>query len=162
MAVTRVLSSQINETIIATALCGLIIMLYRPEIGGGLTSGEAVTFLVLAGMLGKPIRKLSEVNAKLQRGFAAAEDIFAQLDSPIEADSGTHSVEKATGALKFDNVDFSYNEQGPNVLSKISLNIQPGQSVALVGRSGSGKSTLASLLPRFYEIGGGAITLDGI
>ena len=162
MAVTRVLSSQINETIIATALCGLIIMLYRPEIGGGLTSGEAVTFLVLAGMLGKPIRKLSEVNAKLQRGFAAAEDIFAQLDSPIEADSGTHSVEKATGALKFDNVDFAYNEQGPNVLSKISLNIQPGQSVALVGRSGSGKSTLASLLPRFYEIGGGAITLDGI
>ena len=77
MAVTRVLSSQINETIIATALCGLIIMLYRPEIGGGLTSGEAVTFLVLAGMLGKPIRKLSEVNAKMQRGFAAAEDIFA-------------------------------------------------------------------------------------
>ncbi len=162
MAVTRVLSSQINETIIATALCGLIIMLYRPEIGGGLSSGEAVTFLVLAGMLGKPIRKLSEVNAKLQRGFAAAEDIFAQLDSPIELDSGGHTVEKATGALKFDNVDFAYNDQGSNVLSKISLNIQPGQSIALVGRSGSGKSTLASLLPRFYEIGSGSITLDGI
>jgi subfamily B ATP-binding cassette protein MsbA len=162
MAVTRVLSSQINETIIATALCGLIIMLYRPEIGGGLSSGEAVTFLVLAGMLGKPIRKLSEVNAKLQRGFAAAEDIFAQLDSPIEVDSGTHTVQKATGALKFDNVDFAYNEQGPRVLSKISLNIEPGQSIALVGRSGSGKTTLASLLPRFYEIGNGSITLDGI
>ena len=162
MAVTRVLSSQINETIIATALCGLIIMLYRPEIGGGLTSGEAVTFLVLAGMLGKPIRKLSEVNAKLQRGFAAAEDIFAQLDSPIEVDTGTHTVEKVTGALKFNNVEFAYNEQGPRVLSQISLNIEPGQSIALVGRSGSGKTTLASLLPRFYEIGGGDITLDGV
>ena len=162
MAVTRVLSSQINETIIATALCGLIIMLYRPEIGGSLTSGEAVTFLVLAGMLGKPIRKLSEVNAKLQRGFAAAEDIFAQLDSPIEVDSGTYTVGKAKGALKFENVDFTYSDEGPSVLSKICLNIQPGQSIALVGRSGSGKSTLASLLPRFYEIGGGCITLDGV
>ena len=162
MAVTRVLSSQINETIIATALCGLIIMLYRPEIGGSLTSGEAVTFLVLAGMLGKPIRKLSEVNAKLQRGFAAAEDIFAQLDSPIEVDGGTYTVEKAKGALNFDDVDFAYSEEGPSVLSKICLNIQPGQSIALVGRSGSGKSTLASLLPRFYEIGGGCITLDGV
>ena len=79
MAVTKALSSQTNETIIALGLCGLILLLYRPDLGITMTSGDAVAFLVLAGMLGRPIKKLSEVNAKLQRGFAAAEGIFTSL-----------------------------------------------------------------------------------
>ena len=161
MVVTKVLSSQTNESIIVLGLCGLILILYSPEFGIQLSSGKAVEFLVLAGMLGRPIRNLSEVNAKLQRGFAAAEDIFAQLDSGVEQDLGTYTLERARGEVTVQNVSFRYSDDGPEVLKNIELTIAPAQTVALVGRSGSGKSTLASLLPRFYDVEQGSILLDG-
>ena len=162
MAMTRVFSSQLNESIITVALCGLILLLYRPDVGGSLSGGEAVMFLSWAGMLGRPIRKLSEINAKLQRGIAAAEDVFAQLDSAIELDKGSEQIARVNGDLQFDNVSFRYQVDGPDVLKAINLSIATGQKVALVGRSGSGKSTLASLLPRFYDAKQGVIRIDGI
>ena len=162
MVITKVFSSQTNETIIALGLCGLIVVLYSPEFGVQLSSGKAVEFLVLAGMLGRPIRKLSEINAKLQRGFAAAEDIFRQLDSGIESNEGDFELDRAIGQVSIQDVSFRYTPDGPDVLKSIQLDIAPGQTVALVGRSGSGKSTLASLLPRFYDTAQGRITLDGI
>ncbi len=158
MAITKVMSAQLNETIIAMALCLLILLLYQS--GSGMTPGDAVTFLGLAGMLGRPIRKLSEVNAKLQRGLVAAHDVFAQLDQSVEENVGASPLSQATGNLIFDDVSFRY-EQDKTVLHHVSLNIEAGQTVALVGRSGSGKTTLASLIPRFYEIDGGRILLDG-
>ncbi|HBK19159.1 MAG TPA: hypothetical protein DDZ38_11010 [Gammaproteobacteria bacterium] len=162
MAVTKALSSQTNETIIALGLCGLILLLYRPDLGITMTSGDAVAFLVLAGMLGRPIKKLSEVNAKLQRGFAAAEDIFTQLDFGIEANQGTIRQEAVRGALELKNVTFRYEAHAPLALDDVSLTIRAGETIALVGRSGSGKSTLASLLPRFYDVDIGSIELDGV
>lgn len=162
MAMTRVFSSQLNETIIAVALCSLILLLYRPDVGGGLSGGEAVMFLSWAGMLGRPIRKLSEINAKLQRGIAAAEDVFSQLDSGVEHDHGSQTLARANGQLLLQGVSFRYQDDGPDVLQDINLDIAAGQKVALVGRSGSGKSTLASLLPRFYDVGRGCISLDGV
>ncbi|HCY04606.1 MAG TPA: lipid ABC transporter permease [Gammaproteobacteria bacterium] len=161
MAMTRVFSSQLNETIIAVALCSLILLLYRPDVGGSLSGGEAVMFLSWAGMLGRPIRKLSEINAKLQRGIAAAEDVFTQLDAGVERDSGSRTLTRADGRLLIENVSFRYQDDGPDVLQDINLDIAAGQKVALVGRSGSGKSTLASLLPRFYDVRSGSISLDG-
>ncbi len=162
MAMTRVFSSQLNESIITVALCGLILLLYRPDVGGALSGGEAVMFLSWAGMLGRPIRKLSEINAKLQRGIAAAEDVFRQLDSGVEVDQGLEAVARAKGELIFRDVSFRYSVDGPDVLKSINLDIKAGQKVALVGRSGSGKSTLASLLPRFYDVSQGKIEIDGI
>ena len=162
MAMTRVFSSQLNETIITVALCGLILLLYRPDVGGALSGGEAVMFLSWAGMLGRPIRKLSEINAKLQRGIAAAEDVFSQLDAAVEVDQGKEQLGRINGELRFDGVSFRYQADGPDVLNDINLQIAAGQKVALVGRSGSGKSTLASLLPRFYDAKRGVIKLDGI
>jgi subfamily B ATP-binding cassette protein MsbA len=161
MADTKVLSAQLNETIIAIALSALILILYQPDIVGEISVGEAVTFLTWAALLGRPIKKLSEVNAKLQRGLAAAEDVFQQLDARLEPDEGAAVAERADGSLEFRNVSFRYAEEGGGVLQNVSLTIRPGQTVALVGRSGSGKTTLASLIARFYDVEDGEILLDG-
>ncbi len=156
MAITKVFSAQLNETTISLAICILILLLYDTD----MSSGNAVTFMTWAGLLGRPIRKLSEVNAKLQRGLAAAEDVFGQLDQSIELNTGQQQLEAARGDVVFEGVNFTY-DQGGQVLKNIRLEIKAGQTVALVGRSGSGKTTLASLIPRFYEIDSGRVLLDG-
>ncbi len=160
MVATKVASTQIIQMFVAAAMALLIALLFQPGIAGDMTSGDVVFFVGLAGLLANPIKKLSEVNAKLQRGFAAAEDIFAQLDEMTENDSGRYETDRARGRITFRNVSFSYdNAKGP-VLRDIDVTIEPGQTVALVGRSGAGKSTFVSLLPRFYEPGEGRILLD--
>ena len=161
MTITRVFSAQLNETIIAVALSGLILLLYQPSIGGGLSGGEAVMFLSWAGMLGKPIRKLSEINAKLQRGIAAAEDVFSQLDSDIEIDAGRAYFEDEAAVVQFKKVQFRYSPDAPYVVSDFDLSLMAGSRVALVGSSGGGKTTIASLIPRFYDVSGGGIYLNG-
>ena len=158
MSITKVASAQLNETIVALAICILIFLLY--DVSTEISAGKAVEFLALAGLLGRPIRKLSEVNAKLQRGLAAAEDVFGQLDETVEQNSGTEVLDRARGDITFSGVSFGYLEE-TNVLRDIDLEIQAGQTVALVGRSGSGKTTLASLIARFYEVEQGQILLDG-
>jgi subfamily B ATP-binding cassette protein MsbA len=161
MVATKVSSTQIIQIFVAMALAILIALMFRPEIGGALSTGDVVKFLGLAGLLARPIRKLSEVNARLQRGLAAAEDVFGQMDEAPESNLGQLSVERVSGRLEFRNVSFTY-EQGPGeVLRDLNLIIEPGQTVALVGKSGSGKSTVASLIPRFYEPSRGEILLDG-
>ena len=116
--------------------------------------------MTLAGLLAKPIKKLSEVNAKLQRGLAAAEDVFAQFDEPQELDEGSRSAENLAGRIEFKNVSFSYDTGKERVLDGVSFVVEPGQTVALVGRSGGGKSTIINLIPRFYDALGGDILVD--
>ncbi len=161
MVATKVTSTQLVQIFVVAALALLIALLFRPEIGGDLSTGQVVTFLGLAGMLANPIRKLSEVNARLQRGLAAAEDIFGQMDQAPESDQGTVDVDRVQGHLEIRHLDFAYEGAATPVLKDINLTIEPGRTVALVGRSGSGKSTLASLIPRFYEPTAGEILLDG-
>jgi len=161
MVATKVTSTQVIQIFVALALSVLIAVLFQPEIGGHLSTGEVVTFLGLAGMLARPIRKLTEVNARLQRGLAAAEDVFGQLDQPEEMDEGLLEVDRLEGRIEFRDVNFGYEAGSGPVLRNLNLTIEPGQTVALVGKSGSGKSTLASLIPRFYEPDQGEILLDG-
>jgi len=161
MVATKVTSTQVVQILVAVALAILISVLFRPEVGGDMSTGEIVTFLGLAGMLARPLRKLTEVNARLQRGLAAAEDVFGQLDHPREADSGDLEIDKVDGRIEFRDVSFGYASSSGPVLKNLNLTIEPGQTVALVGKSGSGKSTLASLIPRFYEPDSGEILLDG-
>ena len=162
MTDTRVLSAQINYTTVALALCALIFLFYRPDLVGEVSAGDAVTFLALAGLLGRPIKKLSEVNAKLQRGLAAAEDVFDQLDAKVEEDSGSVEIKKALGRIEIKDLSFGYDKELVPVLKNINLSVEPGKTLALVGRSGSGKTTLASLIARFYEVSEGEILLDGV
>ena len=124
---------------------------------------ELVAYITAAALLPKPIRQLSDVNADIQRGIAAASAIFKQLDQPIEEDHGTKTLTRAQGKIHFNDVSFSYEPQvfnAESALSHIELTIQPGETIALVGQSGSGKSTLASLLMRFYNCTTGQILLD--
>jgi subfamily B ATP-binding cassette protein MsbA len=114
-------------------------------------------------MMLRPLKQLSNVNVELQRGIAAAKSIFDILDLENEKDTGSKTLEKCQGHITIESLSFAYPNTERNILNELSMDIKPGQSVALVGRSGSGKSTLSNLLPRFYDTyTNGDIKLDGL
>ncbi|GAB3272217.1 lipid A export permease/ATP-binding protein MsbA [Parahaliea aestuarii] len=162
LAFADAMSTPVIQTLLAAALSALVWFALNPSILSGFSAGSLVAFLTAAGQLGKPIRQLSGIQSVIQRGLAACEDIFSQLDQDSERDTGSHRVERATGDIRFNDVGFAYPGSDAPVLQKINLHIPTGTSVALVGRSGSGKSTLVQLLARFYDCSSGEITLDGI
>lgn len=162
LALADGLSTPVIQTLLALALATLVWFALSPDILGGFTAGSLVAFLTAATQLGKPIRQLSEVQSVIQRGLAAGEDIFDQLDQDEEQDTGTVAVTRATGHISIRDLSFSYPGTDRPVLQHVSLEIPAGSTVALVGRSGSGKSTLVQLLARFYPAEQGEILLDGI
>jgi subfamily B ATP-binding cassette protein MsbA len=125
-----------------------------------LTPGVFVSVVVFMTMLLKPLKQLTTVNSEFQKGMAACMSIFEVLDQQTEEDNGTHNIGRVAGKIEFKNVTFSYPSKASPALKDISFSLQPGQTVALVGRSGSGKSTISSLLTRFYDNQMGEILLD--
>lgn len=119
---------------------------------------------MLAAMLAilKPMKNLTTVSSVIQKGIAAAESIFILLDEPAEKAQGTIQLKRATGKISYQQVEFSYAGAEQPVLHDINFTVEPGQTIALVGRSGSGKSTLVNLLPRFYDNYRGCIKIDDI
>lgn len=161
MASTQAISVPVIQSLVAVAIAALVWTMLAPEIRGGMTTGQLVAFITAATTMAKPIRQVTSVHAKIQKGVAAAYDVFETIDEVPEKDPGSYAPERVKGNIEFDDVSFRYRDQLDNVLEGISVDIPPGQSVALVGRSGSGKSTMVSLLPRFYEYTGGDIRIDG-
>ncbi len=160
MASTQAISVPIIQVLVAIAIAALVWTMLAPEIRGGMTTGQLVAFITAATTMAKPIRQVTSVHAKIQKGLAAAYDVFETMDEQPEQDPGTYAPSRVEGNIRFEDVSFRYRDQLDNVLEGITLDIPAGQSVALVGRSGSGKSTLVSLLPRFYEYTGGDILID--
>ncbi len=152
-------SSAVIQIISACALASIIFIATLDSMLATISVGSFVSFVTAMVLMMGPLKSITSVNALLQRGIAAAQSIFALLDTDAERDSGTLRSARAQGALAYSQVNFDYGK-GP-VLHDINFSARPGQTVALVGRSGSGKSTLVSLLPRFYDVELGRITLDG-
>lgn len=160
MVVTSAVSTPVIQLLVATALAGLVWLVLDPVLLANMSAGNVVAFITTGGLLAKPIRQLSEVNATVQKGLAAAEDIFDLFDQEVEKDEGRLEVKVVSGRIEFRNVSFSYGPDLPQVLKNVSFIARPGKTIALVGRSGSGKSTLASLIPAFYSPTSGTILLD--
>jgi len=161
MASTQAISIPVIQVLVALAIAALVWTMLAPEIRGEMSTGQLIAFITAATTMAKPIRQVTSVHAKIQKGVAAAHDVFGTMDEEPEQDEGTYQPDRVRGDITFDRVSFRYRDQLDDVLKAISLEIPAGQSVALVGRSGSGKSTLVSLLPRFYEYTGGDIRMDG-
>ena len=127
-----------------------------------ITAGELVAFLTYAVNLANPVKRLSRVYAAIQKAMAAADRVFAvmDLDERITDVPGAKPLPPIKGEVEFKDITFSYKEGQP-ALQHISLKAEPGQMIALVGPSGSGKSTIANLIPRFYDVDSGTISIDG-
>ncbi|PKB63452.1 MAG: hypothetical protein BZY80_07205 [SAR202 cluster bacterium Io17-Chloro-G2] len=142
----------------------LVVWLAAPQvIAEQMTLGALVAYLSYLTRFYDPLKGLSRANFQIQKSVGAAERIFAVLDTAEETTEDPTGVllPRTTGKLTFENVDFAYDPQRP-VLNDFSLEIQPGEVVALVGTSGAGKTTLINLLLRFYTPTAGRILLDGV
>ncbi len=160
---TNSIASPLVQLFVSAALALITWLALDASIVTNMTPGTFIAFFSAAGMLAKPVRQLSEINSQIQKGLAAAEDIFGQLDETPEKNEGTYTADYINGEISFSNLNFSYpGAEGANTLEDINLTINKGETVAFVGKSGAGKTTLMSLLPRFYDGYEGEIMIDGV
>lgn len=162
MEKTKSLNVPIVQFILALAMAILIWFALSPTISQHMTPGDFIAFLTAAGMLGKPIRQLTDVNSVLQKGIAASQSIFEFLDMSVEPDDGKILAQSLKGDIEWKDMSFSYPNAEKQALKKITLSLPAGKTLALVGRSGSGKSTMANLIPRFYNLDEGELNIDGV
>ena len=156
---TSNLATPIIQLLVSISLSIVAYFALGSQLGIKLNAEDFVAFITAAGLMAKPIRQLSNINAVIQKGLAAAVEIFDQLDAQEEDDDG--QIESSiVGAVDFENVCFSYNKKDP-VLNNLNFRISQNETVAIVGKSGSGKSTIANLLSRFYSNYDGSILIDG-
>ncbi|KAB8054782.1 lipid A export permease/ATP-binding protein MsbA [Janthinobacterium rivuli] len=151
----------ITQVITAAAVALVIVMALFQSEQGQITVGGFVSFITAMLMLLTPLKQLAEVNGPLQRGMAAAEEVFLLIDKTPERTGGKPLIGRSSGRIEFKDVSFAYPGHPEPALRHIDLSIAPGQTIAFVGMSGGGKSTLVSLLPGFYSASSGEILLDG-
>ena len=155
-------SSPIMETLGGAAITTIIIYGGSRVIDGASDPGSFFSFITALLLAYEPVKRLANININLQAGLAASQRVFTVLDIEPEIRDAENATELQIkgGAIRFDNVAFSYNDE-TTALHDINLDIEAGQTIALVGPSGAGKSTILNLIPRFYDIDAGAITIDG-
>ena len=145
------------------AVVGLIWYGSREIAQGTLSGGDFAAFVAAAFMMYAPIKKLSRVNATLQQAMAASERIFEVLDTHSEVPErpDARTLPRLRHGIEFRSVSFAYDGVSKTILKDVSFTVRAGQAVAIVGLSGAGKTTLVNLVPRFYDVSGGNILIDG-
>jgi subfamily B ATP-binding cassette protein MsbA len=161
VAVSKAMNVSGVQCVIALGIALIIYVAIQLSTVMVVSAGSFLAIIAAMLQLIKPMKTLTTLNATIQRGLAGAESVFHLLDLPRERNEGVVLKERARGAIAFHNVSFGYRAN-QRVLHELNVGVKAGQLVALVGHSGSGKTTLASLLPRFYEVSEGSITLDGL
>ena len=154
------MATPIIQVLVSVSLSIVAYFALGAKLGISLDAETFVAFFTAAGLMAKPIRQLSNINMIVQKGLAAANEIFDQLDQDIENDNGSND-NPIDGNIEFKNIDFSY-ETSSKILSNINFSINKNETVAIVGKSGSGKSTIANLIPRFYNHTSGEILIDDV
>lgn len=165
MVATQMISSTTVQIMAGIAIVTMLVVSSRPAMLADISAGTFTSLLVAMMATIPPLKRLTGIQSKVQKGIAAAESIFRVIDGPREVDTGVLEVERVEGEIEFRNLSFSYRSEEEGeipVLKDISFRVPAGSVTALVGRSGSGKTTLASLIPRFYSEYEGHILLDGV
>ena len=152
----------VTQVVFGIGIALVIYMASRQSIEGVLSPGQFISFFSAMMLMLQPVRRITNVNATLQRGVAAADSLFMIMDESDEDDCGSVEIDRVKGDVRFENVTFSYDKENAPVIDGVSITLEAGTTLAIVGQSGSGKSTLVSLLPRFYEIDAGEISIDGV
>ncbi|MCY4311887.1 MAG: ABC transporter ATP-binding protein [Rhodospirillaceae bacterium] len=165
-AKVRAIAEPLLEVIAGCAVAGVLLYGGYQVIAGARTPGDFGGFIAALLLAYEPVRKLARLNANLQEGLAAAERVFATLDIEprIRDRPGAEPLVLSSGAIRFNNVVFSYHHRAPALGAPgqgVSLEIPAGKVAALVGPSGAGKTTVLNLIPRFYDVDGGAVLVDG-
>lgn len=162
MVATQAVSVPLVQLISAMAIALIVYLSTMQGLQDDISVGTFMSFIVAMGLLLPPVKRLTSVNSQLQRGIIAADSLFELIDSEPERDTGTRTLARASGRIEYRDVTHAYDTEKGAVLHGVDLEIEPGETVALVGSSGSGKTTIASLLSRFYDAQQGEILIDGI
>ncbi len=160
IAVVNSVGTSIVQLLLSVLIAIVLLFATMPSLH--VTAGAFGTVISSVIMLLRPMRRLTTVHSLIQKGVAGAESIFTILDEGVEKDTGKIIIPRVRGEVKFSKVSFGYQTGKEVILRDINFMVSPGKIVAIVGRSGAGKSTLINLLPRFYDLQSGSITLDGI
>jgi subfamily B ATP-binding cassette protein MsbA len=157
----RGLANPVVQFVAVTFASAVLYIGIKQVVTGEISSGAFFAFFAALLSMMNPLRSMINVSGSLQQGIAAADSLFEILDEPVEPSSGNKTVERVKGDVKYRDVSFNYQAGNKAALNNVSLKVEAGSTVALVGRSGSGKSTLVNLLPRFYELDQGVVLVDG-
>ena len=152
----------ITQVVTAVAVAAVIAVALSQANSGTLTVGSFAAFMAALAQIFDPIKRLTKVAARMQKMLVSAESVFTLVDQASEPETGTKTFEgRALGKVEFHNVSHRFADGQTDTLSNVSVSVEPGQTVALVGRSGSGKTTLVNMLPRFVLPTQGQVCIDG-
>lgn len=158
----RAASGPVVQMVAGCALAAVLAVAIAQVMRSAVSVNDFIGYITAMLLVMAPLRRLVNVGGPLQQGIAAGQGIFAVLDAPREPAGGAHHIERVRGVVQMQSVSFTYAAGSAPVLQEVSFTVNPGQTLAIVGRSGAGKSTLVGLVPRLYTATAGAVRVDGI